>query len=203
MHPAPTTSCSGRRAASCPSRCKSPRTSRSIPLRSGAASSPPRLSAGTSSSTSGSSPEEGHPLQRRPCAVPGGRPAQRLLPGLPKSHPAKSRLRAEHPPDPAVQGRPRDQQGHAPAHHRRHRSDAGPHPVPRAPGTAVQHGVLHPPPGVPVRQLTLNETFDEYGRLIQLLGTNQPVNGGFGRAYMNRRPRRRPRAQPRSGRSPT
>ncbi len=28
------------------------------------------------------------------------------------------------------------------------------------PGTAVQNGVLHLPPGVPIRQLTLNETFD-------------------------------------------
>ncbi len=55
------------------------------------------------------------------------------------------------------------------------------------PGTAVQHGRLHLPPGVKVRQLTLNETFDKYGRLIQLLGTNKPVkNGGFGRAYMDR-----------------
>ncbi len=53
------------------------------------------------------------------------------------------------------------------------------------PGTAVQGGVLHLPPGVPVRQLTLNETFDGYGRLLQLLGTNQAVNGGFGRAYMD------------------
>ena len=53
------------------------------------------------------------------------------------------------------------------------------------PGTAVQNGVLHLPPGVRVRQLTLNETFDGYGRLIQLLGTNKPVNGGFGRAYMD------------------
>jgi FtsP/CotA-like multicopper oxidase with cupredoxin domain len=44
------------------------------------------------------------------------------------------------------------------------------------PGTAVQSGV-------PVRQLTLNETFDGYGRLIQLLGTNQSLDGGFGRAY--------------------
>jgi spore coat protein A, manganese oxidase len=51
------------------------------------------------------------------------------------------------------------------------------------PGTAVQGGVVHLPPGVPVRQLTLNETFDGYGRLLQLLGTNQSVNGGFGRAY--------------------
>lgn len=53
------------------------------------------------------------------------------------------------------------------------------------PGTAVQHGMLHLPPGVPIRQLTLNETFDGYGRLIQLLGTNQLVDGGFGRAYMD------------------
>jgi len=51
------------------------------------------------------------------------------------------------------------------------------------PGTAVQGGVLHLPPGVRVRQLTLNETFDAYGRLNQLLGTNQPVKGGFGRDY--------------------
>ena len=63
------------------------------------------------------------------------------------------------------------------------RPDLTPFLVP--PGTAVQNGVLHLPPGVPVRQLTLNETFDGYGRLIQLLGTNQPVNGGFGRAYMD------------------
>jgi FtsP/CotA-like multicopper oxidase with cupredoxin domain len=39
-----------------------------------------------------------------------------------------------------------------------------------------------------VRSLTLNEAFDEYGRLIQLLGTNIPMNPGakaleFGRAY--------------------
>lgn len=53
------------------------------------------------------------------------------------------------------------------------------------PGTVVQNGALHLPPGVPVRQLTLNETFDGYGRLIQLLGTNQLVNGNFGRAYMD------------------
>jgi spore coat protein A len=43
------------------------------------------------------------------------------------------------------------------------------------PGTAVHKGVLTLPPGVPVRQLTLNEDFDGYGRLIQLLGTNQPL----------------------------
>jgi spore coat protein A, manganese oxidase len=53
------------------------------------------------------------------------------------------------------------------------------------PGSAVHRGVLSLPPGVPVRQLTLNEAFDGYGRLIQLLGTNNPVNvnGDFGRAY--------------------
>ena len=44
------------------------------------------------------------------------------------------------------------------------------------------------PVGVPVRRLTLSETFDAFGRLIQLLGTDLPVNLGakaplFGRAY--------------------
>jgi len=51
----------------------------------------------------------------------------------------------------------------------------------------VPLGVTTPPPGTPVRTLTLNETFDAYGRLIQLLGTSLPptkVGGGFGRAYM-------------------
>jgi spore coat protein A, manganese oxidase len=32
------------------------------------------------------------------------------------------------------------------------------------------------PPGTTVRRLTLNEGFDDYGRLIQFLGTDQPVN---------------------------
>jgi spore coat protein A, manganese oxidase len=49
-------------------------------------------------------------------------------------------------------------------------------------------GVPTPNPGVSVRYLTLNETFDAFGRLIQLLGTNQPVNPSaedllFGREY--------------------
>jgi spore coat protein A, manganese oxidase len=52
----------------------------------------------------------------------------------------------------------------------------------------VPLGVTALPPGVPVRALTLNETFDDFGRLIQLLGTDvPPVNRGqrFGRAYMD------------------
>lgn len=45
------------------------------------------------------------------------------------------------------------------------------------------------PAGVPVRYLTLNETVDGQGRLIQMLGTNEAVNPGgndleFGREYM-------------------
>jgi spore coat protein A, manganese oxidase len=49
----------------------------------------------------------------------------------------------------------------------------------------VPIGVTTPPPGVPVRQLTLNETFDAFGRLIQLLGANTLQPGGtFGQAYM-------------------
>jgi len=50
----------------------------------------------------------------------------------------------------------------------------------------VPLGVTALPPGVPVRQLTLNEAFDEHGRLIQLLGTNTAlVPGAFGRPYMS------------------
>ena len=46
-------------------------------------------------------------------------------------------------------------------------------------------GIPQEPSGVTVRQLTLNEAFDKFGRLIQYLGTNvEPVPGqGFGRAY--------------------
>lgn len=48
---------------------------------------------------------------------------------------------------------------------------------------------LPPPPGVPVRILTLNEDYDPYGRLIQRLGTNVQVtkSGGntFARNYMD------------------
>jgi spore coat protein A, manganese oxidase len=53
----------------------------------------------------------------------------------------------------------------------------------------VPLGVTTPPPGVFVRSLTLNESFDAYGRLIQLLGTNVPSlnrGHGFGRAYVDR-----------------
>ena len=54
------------------------------------------------------------------------------------------------------------------------------------PGVAVQNGVVNLPPGVPVRQLTLNEAFDSLGRLIQLLGTNQlspSVPASYGRTF--------------------
>jgi spore coat protein A len=46
-------------------------------------------------------------------------------------------------------------------------------------------GIPTPPAGIPTRQLTLNETFDAFGRLIQLEGTNVPglVKNSFGRAY--------------------
>ncbi|HET7319398.1 MAG TPA: multicopper oxidase domain-containing protein, partial [Nitrospirota bacterium] len=51
----------------------------------------------------------------------------------------------------------------------------------------VPLGVTALPPGVPVRQLTLNETFDEHGRLIQLLGTDvfNAATGSFGKGYMD------------------
>ena len=47
---------------------------------------------------------------------------------------------------------------------------------------------LPPPPGVFVRDLTLNETFDQYGRLTQKIGTNilpGSLPDGFGRDYMS------------------
>jgi spore coat protein A len=52
----------------------------------------------------------------------------------------------------------------------------------------VPLGNTTPPAGVPIRTLTLNETSDAYGRLIQLLGTGTPpvsVGQGFGRGYMD------------------
>ena len=55
------------------------------------------------------------------------------------------------------------------------------------PAVAVQNGVLTPPPGYPVRQLTLNEAFDSLGRLIQFVGPNtlNPlIPGTYGRQYM-------------------
>jgi spore coat protein A len=45
-------------------------------------------------------------------------------------------------------------------------------------------GVTTPPPGVLVRDLTLNEAIDRYGRLMQLLGTSEPTGPrAFGRPY--------------------
>ena len=53
------------------------------------------------------------------------------------------------------------------------------------PPLLVPVGVMAPPPGAVVRDLTLNEAVDEYGRLAQLIGTNQPTGpNAFGRAYM-------------------
>jgi spore coat protein A len=52
------------------------------------------------------------------------------------------------------------------------------------PGLLAPVGVTTPPPGVPVRDLTLNEAIDRFGRLMQLLGTSEPTGpGAFGRAY--------------------
>jgi spore coat protein A, manganese oxidase len=50
----------------------------------------------------------------------------------------------------------------------------------------VPLGITTPPPGVRIRQLTLNEAFDSYGRLVQYLGTNDPVaRRTFGRPYQD------------------
>ncbi len=58
--------------------------------------------------------------------------------------------------------------------------------IDRAAGTA---SVTGGPQNVKFRSLTLNEGFDEYGRLAQFIGTNvqatNAVNGFFGREYMD------------------
>jgi spore coat protein A, manganese oxidase len=47
-----------------------------------------------------------------------------------------------------------------------------------------QGGELKMPEGVPVRYLTLNETADQFGRLIQMIGTNTPdLAGNYGLEY--------------------
>lgn len=52
--------------------------------------------------------------------------------------------------------------------------------------TVAPSPVLVAPPGTAVRDLTLNEDFDQYGRLRQTIGTTKPalVGGGFGLEYM-------------------
>src|SRR4029450_9184459 len=52
------------------------------------------------------------------------------------------------------------------------------------PPLLVPVGVTMLPPGVPIRDLTLNEDFDQFGRLIQRLGTSEPLyEGTFARNY--------------------
>ena len=55
---------------------------------------------------------------------------------------------------------------------------------PLDPAPLVPPGVTALPPGIPVRDLTLNEDFDQFGRLIQRLGTTTPLyEGTFARNY--------------------
>jgi len=42
-----------------------------------------------------------------------------------------------------------------------------------------------PPESGQTKELTLNEAFDDFGRLMQLVGTNVATGGGFGRAYLS------------------
>jgi spore coat protein A, manganese oxidase len=57
---------------------------------------------------------------------------------------------------------------------------------PLDPAPLVPIGVMTLPPGVPVRDLTLNEDVDEFGRLKQGLGTAEPLHTGtLSRDYMD------------------
>ena len=114
---------------------------------------------------------------------PDGRRAQRLLPG----QPGDANLNAgDSDPTPARSFR----SGSRPESGRRTRRSRLPKAfTPTDPFLLKQTpGVPTPnPTHVPVRRLTLNETFDEHGRLIQFLGTDKAVNAGpeFGRAYVD------------------
>ena len=55
------------------------------------------------------------------------------------------------------------------------------------------------PAGVTVRYLTLNEAFDAFGRLIQLLGTDQPVKRALRHRYSVARTRTPHRGHSRAG----
>jgi spore coat protein A len=61
-----------------------------------------------------------------------------------------------------------------------------PPPLAQIINTVAPIAPLVPPAGTPVRDLTLNEAFDIYGRLTQLLGTAAPnlVGKGFGLEYL-------------------
>jgi spore coat protein A len=59
-------------------------------------------------------------------------------------------------------------------------------PIDPGPIVSTGPGVSSLPFGVKVRNLTLNEDFDEFGRLIQRLGTNVPIYPGtFARNYVD------------------
>jgi FtsP/CotA-like multicopper oxidase with cupredoxin domain len=49
---------------------------------------------------------------------------------------------------------------------------------PLDPPPIVPSGVTALPPGIPIRELTLNEDFDAFGRLLQRLGTTEPLYAG-------------------------
>ena len=87
-------------------------------IHSEVVSSPPLLNAGISSWTSaGFAGKKIILYNDAPAPFPMGDPRQRLLPWRSgQSHTTPTRLRAEHPSDHAVQGRPRDQQGRPSTH---------------------------------------------------------------------------------------
>ena len=123
-------------------------------------------------------------LADAPAPYPDGDSINDFFPGNPDT-PASSRGSGpEHPdppPDPGQgtqgAGRPADQPA-CPTHPDRPVRDR-----PRCPASRRRI-----PKHANVRRLTLNESFDEHGRLIQFLGTDKAVNATpeFGREYVDR-----------------
>ena len=72
---------------------------------------------------------------------------------------------------------------------------------PLDPAPLVPPGVTALPPGIPVRDLTLNEDFDQFGRLIQRLGTTTPLYEGTFATTRTHRPKHPALARSRRGAS--
>ena len=119
-----------------------------------------------------------------PAPFPVGDPRNDYYPGNPKTPSVDRGIRAQHPDAAADQGELRRSAPAVPADHTARRPDCPNGPVPG--GADAGCADADPGKGGPCQtSLTLNETFDAHGRLIQYLGTNVATGLGgpglFGR----------------------